>query len=284
MKKALYIGRVLLFMTAIPVMIASVVWANKLSRRYTLQDRVYTNLSNKLRFVESGDLDTLLTHYQLTAKQTPVRSFNWHELKTGLNSQEWVDSANVYLDANNDLHIVYRQREPHVRIVETDNPEGGYYLDEEANRILLSDKFLVRVPVATMPLLKQNNIDKQVLLDVVKISDAILLDSFWRAACTQLDIRSNGEIQLIPAMGQQVIRLGNADQIENKLARLTLFYQQGYKTIRWSLYDEIDARFAGQIVGRNTHGKVLSIDPYDPKANKLLADSNQTKTPLKKLN
>ncbi|MGI9192163.1 MAG: hypothetical protein ACR2IL_08560, partial [Chitinophagaceae bacterium] len=71
MKKALYIGRVLLFMTAIPVMIASVVWANKLSLRYTLQDRVYTNLSSKLRFVESGDLDTLLTHYQLTAKQTP---------------------------------------------------------------------------------------------------------------------------------------------------------------------------------------------------------------------
>lgn len=282
MKKALYIGRVLLFMTAIPVMIGSVVWADKLSRRYTLQSTVYTNLSKSLRFVESGDMDTLLTHYRLEPHQTQLRSFNWYELESGLNNQSWIDSANVYLDAANQLHIVYRQRQPHVRIVETDNPEGGYYLDANANRILLSNKFLVRVPVATMPLLKQNNIDKQVLLDVVQISDAVLRDTFWRAACTQLDIRSNGEIQMIPAMGNQVIRLGNADAIENKLARLTLFYQQGYNTIRWSLYDELDARFAGQIIGRNTRGAILSIDPYDPKANALLADSTHPKNVLKK--
>ena len=284
MKKVLYILRVLLFMTAIPAMIFALVWADKMSYGYTVNDRVFTNLSPQLRFVDPQDLDTLLTHYNFKFKQTPIRNFNWHELEDGLKTQTWIDSANVFIDAERNLHVVYRQRQPHVRIVEIDNPDGGYYLDAQGDRILLSEKFLVRVPVATLPLLQQNNIDKTVRMNLVAVSDAILRDTFWSAACTQLDVLPSGEIQMVPAIGNQIIRLGNADNIHDKLARLTLFYQQGYNTVPWKVYQEIDARFMGQIIGRNTQGKILSVDPYDPKAKKLLADSTTKLLPLQKIN
>lgn len=283
MKQLLKIVRILLFWATIPAMVSTLVWANTLSKTYTVQDRHYHSLNPGLRFVEESDLDTLLTHYQLKDNQTQIRRFPWHELEDGLNTQEWIDSANVYVDADNDLHIVYRQRQPHVRIVEADNLDGGYYLDAEGNRIQLSNKFLVRVPVATMPLLAQNNLDKKVRQQLVAISNEIMRDSFWSAACSQLDVKPNGEVQLIPAMGNQIIRLGDAEDIENKLDRLTVFYKQGFKTVPWNMYNEIDARFEGQIIGRNTEGKILSIDPYDKK-NKPLADSTQPKTSIKKIN
>lgn len=283
MKQLLKIVRILLFWATIPAMVSTLVWANTLSKTYTVQDRHYHSLNPGLRFVEESDLDTLLTHYQLKDNQTQIRRFPWHELEDGLNTQEWIDSANVYVDASNDLHIVYRQRQPHVRIVEADNLDGGYYLDAEGNRIQLSNKFLVRVPVATMPLLAQNNLDKKVRQQLVAISNEIMRDSFWSAACSQLDVKPNGEVQLIPAMGNQIIRLGDAEDIENKLDRLTVFYKQGFKTVPWNMYNEIDARFEGQIIGRNTEGKILSIDPYDKK-NKPLADSTQPKTSIKKIN
>lgn len=283
MKQLLNILRILLFWATIPAMVSTLVWANTLSKSYKVQSRQYQSLNPGLRFVEDTDLDTLLTHYQLRDNETEIRRFPWQELEEGLNMQEWIDSANVYVDASNDLHIVYRQRQPHVRIVEADNMDGGYYLDAEGNRIQLSNKFLVRVPVATMPLLQQNNLDKKVRQQLVAISNEIMRDSFWSAACSQLDVKPNGEVQLIPAMGNQIIRLGDAEGIENKLDRLTVFYRQGFKTVPWNLYNEIDVRFEGQIIGRNTEGKILSIDPYDKK-NKPLADTTKPKIITKKIN
>ena len=283
MKQLLKILRILLFWATIPAMVSTLVWANTLSKTYKVQRSQYQSLNPGLRFVEDTDLDTLLTHYQLRDNETHIRRFPWQELEEGLNMQEWIDSANVYVDASNDLHIVYRQHQPHVRIVEADNLDGGYYLDAEGNRIQLSNKFLVRVPVATMPLLQQNNLDKKVRQQLVAISNEIMRDSFWSAACSQLDVKPNGEIQLIPAMGNQIIRLGNAENIENKLDRLTVFYRQGFKTVPWSLYNEIDVRFEGQIIGRNTEGEILSIDPYDKK-NKPLADTTKPKIITKKIN
>lgn len=278
MKRFLKIARILLFLAVIPGMITTLVWANILSKKYTIQGTQYLSLSEGVRFVDHGDLDTLLSYYHFKQNETKVRNFPWAELENNLNTQEWIDSANVYVDANNQLHIVYKQRQPHVRIVEVDNPEGGYYLDGEGNRLELSDKFLVRVPVATLPLLAQNNLDKKVRQNLVAVSNQLMRDTFWRAACSQLDVKPNGEIQMVPVMGNQIIRLGDADDIENKLNRLTAFYNQGYQTVPWKLYNEIDARFQGQIIGRNTEGKILSVDPYDAASKKAMADTTTLNT------
>ena len=274
MQSFLKIVRILLFLATIPAMVSTLVWANELSKTYTIQGTQYHSNSKGLRFVEDADLDTLMSYYRLELNRTPVRQFAWPELENGLNNQAWIDSANVYVDASQQVHIVYKQRQPYVRIVEADNVEGGYYLDAQGDRIQLSDKFLVRVPVATMPLLLQNNREKQVRQDLVDISRAIMHDSFWTAACSQLDVKPNGEIQMVPAMGKQLIRLGNATNITNKLDRLTAFYRQGYNTVPWNLYNEIDARFEGQIIGRNTEGKILSVDPYDVKPSNAASDSS----------
>lgn len=274
MKAFLKIVRILLFLATIPAMVSTLVWANELSKKATIRGTQYHSLSQGLRFVEDADLDTLMSYYRLELNRTPVRQFAWPELENGLNNQAWIDSANVYVDASQQVHIVYKQRQPYVRIVEADNVEGGYYLDAQGDRIQLSDKFLVRVPVATMPLLLQNNREKQVRQDLVAISRAIMHDSFWTSACSQLDVKPSGEIQMVPAMGKQIIRLGNATNITNKLDRLTAFYRQGFNTVPWNLYNEIDVRFEGQVIGRNTEGKILSVDPYDVKPSKAASDSS----------
>lgn len=277
MKQFLKILRILLFLATIPAMVSTLVWANKLSKTATITGAQYHSLSQGLRFVEESDLDTLMSYYHLKLNQTPVRQFPWPDLENGLNNQAWIDSANVYVDANRQLHVVYKQRQPYVRIVEADNLDGGYYLDAQGNRIQLSDKFLVRVPVATMPLLLQNNSEKQVRQNLIEVSRAIMHDSFWSSACSQLDVKPSGEIQMVPAMGKQIIRLGDATNISNKLDRLTVFYRQGYNTVPWNEYNEIDVRFEGQVIGRNTQGKILSVDPYDKKIAKMASDSSSPK-------
>jgi hypothetical protein len=76
-------------------------------------------------------------------------------------------------------------------------------------------------------------------------------------------------------MGTQTIILGTTDDLENKMARLFTFYQQGMNTIKWTLYDEIDLRFKGQIVCRNTRGQILAEDPYAKEIPKAKQDAQK---------
>jgi hypothetical protein len=50
-------------------------------------------------------------------------------------------------------------------------------------------------------------------------------------------------ISLIPSFGNQNILLGDIEDLENKLDKLKLFYQQGLYTVPWQKYDEIDCVF-----------------------------------------
>ncbi len=65
------------------------------------------------------------------------------------------------------------------------------------------------------------------------------------------------------------------------MARLFTFYQQGVNTIKWSLYDEIDLRFKGQIVCRNTRGEILAEDPYAKEIPKTKQDAQKEVSTLK---
>ncbi|MEZ5047316.1 MAG: hypothetical protein R2831_10035 [Chitinophagaceae bacterium] len=99
--------------------------------------------------------------------------------------------------------------------------------------------------------------------ELVKLAMRIDQDSFWSAFVTQIILTDEKEINLVPAIGNQLIRLGTIESMDDKLNRLFVFYQKGLKTYPWDLYDEVDVRFERQIVVRNNNGKKLTEDPYD---------------------
>ncbi|QLH46601.1 MAG: hypothetical protein HWD58_13795 [Bacteroidota bacterium] len=112
---------------------------------------------------------------------------------------------------------------------------------------------------------------------MVTLANFIQADSFWNAAIAQIVVTKNYEIQLIPVMGHQVIRLGDAKDLDDKMNRLLRFYQQGIHSLPWEKYDELDVRFKRQIICRNLKGLDLTEDPYDEKARPLCENNNLNK-------
>ena len=57
-------------------------------------------------------------------------------------------------------------------------------------------------------------------------------DPFWMAQIDQVDITPTDTFELIPKLGNQVIRFGNADNYEEKFNKLLAFYKQVQTKIR----------------------------------------------------
>lgn len=205
-----------------------------------------------------------------------LKHIDLNGVEASLAKNPWVRHAQAWLGADQRLHVRVEQRVPVIRLLQNDSSGMASYLDAWADPIPLSDAYIPRLPVASVPPLGFSRKDLEKKSGLVRMANYLQRDSFWNAVVTQIDMDSNGELRLIPAIGQQVILFGEPEQIEDKFARLLAFYRRGVHTLDWTRYDELDVRFSGQVVARNLRGEVLSTDPYD-KA--LLAAKKPTAVP-----
>ncbi|HPI53608.1 MAG TPA: hypothetical protein PLU10_02885 [Chitinophagaceae bacterium] len=251
-----------MFLLSIPLIISAFVFAKIQSSKDVCQGVDIRMTNPEFSFVSKDDVVAILKEHHIQPQSTRVKAIQIPELENAILENKWIASTNMFVSANSVLHVLVEQREPKVRILQKDSSDYSYYLDQYANAIEWSEKYTPRLPVVTAPTLGYTRADLNLKSDLVMLANFIAKDSFWNVAISQIDIHEGNQIRLIPAIGTQVILLGDISDLENKMARLFAFYQQGINTISWDKYDEIDVRFQGQVVCRNTRGEKLSEDPY----------------------
>jgi len=78
--------------------------------------------------------------------------------------------------------------------------------------------------------------------------DYITGNKFWNAQIAQINVRNDLKIELVPRVGDAIILLGRLDNYEEKLNRVFRLYHQGFKTMGWNRYEQLDVQYEHQIV------------------------------------
>jgi cell division protein FtsQ len=186
-------------------------------------------------------------------KGEKIASFNLRRLEQLLKNNVWAEEAELYFDNQDVLHISILEREPIARIFTISG--NSFYIDNTARQIPLSDKMSARVPVFTnFPDQKVlNEKDSLILNDVKKIAQFIMKDEFWMAQVEQIDISQCGfkcwQFEMIPTIGNHIVKLGNGEDIEKKFHRLLLFYREVISKTGFDKYNVINVQYAGQVIG-----------------------------------
>lgn len=182
-------------------------------------------------------------------------------MENALQKDLWIKKAEIFFDNNNVLQVKIAEREPVVRIFTTSG--ASFYMDSSLTRLPLSDKFSARLPVFTnfptdvLVLMKADSI---LLKEIKTLSEFIGGDPFWMAQIDQVDITPVRTFELIPKLGNQVIRFGNAENYGEKFNKLLAFYKQVQTRIGWNRYSVIDLQFKNQVVGINRDAKEIKMD------------------------
>jgi cell division protein FtsQ len=114
----------------------------------------------------------------------------------------------------------------------------------------LVEKLSARVPVITgfVDVKKMNAKDSAFLEEVKEVAQFIYSNEFWNAQTGQIDITSEKTFELIPVVGDHIIKLGRGEKVEEKLNRLFVFYKQVLGKVGFNKYAALDVQYDGQVV------------------------------------
>lgn len=140
------------------------------------------------------------------------------------------------------LGVKVYHRKPAVRIMSS---QGNYYLDKIGNRIPISRNYAAEVKVATGSI--SETYAKEKLLPFMMY---IQEDTFWNAQIEQVQVDQDGDIYLIPLVGDQIVELGKPENYEDKLRNLFAFYKQVLAKNKWDKYKMISVKYKDQVVAK----------------------------------
>lgn len=92
------------------------------------------------------------------------------------------------------------------------------------------------------------NFHELALYKVWKLASYIRQNIFLSAQIDQIIVTENLEIELIPLIGEQLIILGDIDNLEIKFQNLETLYTQGFQMVGWDKYKTINLKYINQVV------------------------------------
>lgn len=239
---------------------------------YGMSDTIVlaTNINESLKN-EFGDL---LKKQRKDIDQKKIESF--------LMQNPYIEQAQVYQTLKGVLNIEIKQREPIVRIYTLRNKE--YYIDKLGKVILIDDNQLTDVVVASGNVdINNSNLDKNLdtidienkkgfdktLSNIYYIAQKLAIDSILNYQIDQIYVPAKGNYELIPKIGNYIIRIGENKDLEEELIKLRYLYKEAFSRNGWDNYSFVDLRFRHQVVCTKKGGIEATIDSSQTTTNKV---------------
>jgi cell division protein FtsQ len=259
-KKILVISVWILLTSGLVVLLVAAI-SKKNSAQLSQVEIHISGVQNNYFIAEKDVLNILQKVHGHKLDKSSIKSLDLSAMESALEKNDWIERAEMFIDNNNVLQIKITEREPIARIFT--NSGASFYIDSSLAMLPLSDKFSARLPVFTSFPTEVKVLKKQdsILLNEVKIlSEYINAHPFWMAQIDQIDITPAATFEMIPKLGNQIIRFGNANNCAQKFNKLLAFYQKVQTKVGWNKYSVVDVQFKDQVIGVNRNAAEVKSD------------------------
>lgn len=241
----------LIYMTLIPSFMA-----DKYYHELCREIKISIKDSMEYRFITPGSLLSMVQEEKLDILGSELYNIDLEGIEDILKDVRELEEVEVFTTADGILHIDADQRDPLMRVITSYG--NNYYIDKNGFVIPHSITFTPRLIVVSGNIsvpdscIIGKNIFEQDENSIVKqtfrMVEYINGDEFWSRFIEQIWINEKGELELVPRVGEHLVKFGSADDFEWKFRILRTFYKEKIPAVGWDKYDEIDMRFNGQLV------------------------------------
>ena len=183
---------------------------------------------NKLLIEKNQDLKTL-NKVDLDLKK----------LEISVNKQDMIQKADVFVTVDGVLKAIVKQKTPVGRVFES---SGSFYIDNEGNRMPLSDNYTARVPLVSGEITR---VKKEKLSEVLRM---ITVDDFLKKNIISVQVIPNGSLIMLNRNYDFQIDFGQPVDVEKKFKNYKAFFQKAVSDSTLSKYKWINLRFTKQVV------------------------------------
>jgi len=199
-------------------------------------------------FIKNADVVAVLNQNNIHAGET-LEDIDLRKTEAQLKQNTWIKDAEAFFDNLQTLHVNVIEREPLARVFTVSG--SSFYIDSSGLRLPVNENATARVIVFTsFPSDKEilSKPDSLVLNDIKRLAQYISADSFLNEQTAQVNITAQRTYEITPVIGNQVIRIGNADSLDEKFTKLIAFYKQVFSKVGFEKYSVIDVQYEGQVV------------------------------------
>ena len=192
-------------------------------------------------FVTKNEISAILQKKELYPIGKKLAQIHSRDIENELNKHPLIDQTECYKTPSGKLKIEVHQRVPILRVIS--NKGENYYIDNKGSIMPPNAKCIAHRVIAT------GNVEKSFAMRYLYKFGVFLQDNkFWEAQIEQIHVLPNLNVELVPRVGNHIIYLGNLENIEEKLARLKVFYEKALSKVGWNKYSRINLEFGNQII------------------------------------
>ncbi|WP_447640410.1 MULTISPECIES: hypothetical protein [Chitinophagaceae] len=188
-------------------------------------------------------------------KGIPAKDINLKKIETALETNPWISHVKMYFDDENNLCASIWESEPIARVFTLAGT--SFYIDSATRMLPLHPSVIARLPVFTSFTSSNTKLakpDSLLLVDVKKVAQFIVADTFWNAFVSEININQDKTFDIIPVLGNTTISLGRGDSLPEKFDRLYSFYKQVWTKTGFNRYEKLDVRCYNQVVATRRGG------------------------------
>ncbi len=177
------------------------------------------------------------------------KALNFRELEERVLQNRLVKKCMVHQDWSGTLTVDIDQQKPLARLVTEQTGDKEGYLTEDGEVVPLSKYHTVKVLLVSGKYFQGvTDLKNKKSADLFAFIKKINEDEFWKAQITQLSVTKDGNISVIPEVGNHIIDFGIATDVETKLNKIKILYQKILPAKGWAKYKVISVKYRNQIV------------------------------------
>jgi cell division protein FtsQ len=212
-------------------------------------------------FIEKPDILQTVQNKFGSLEGKPLNSINISLLEKIINTNPFISNAEVFSTVDGKINIDVKQRIPVLRVLNHDNE--SFYVDDKGVFMPLSENYTARVPLVN-GFIFDREAEKKVPVAIHTSNDSVVLKTkleevfnvvmytsqqdFWKDDIQQLYVNADGEIEIIPRIGNHSIIIGDDQQTAEKFNKLMIFYHEGLNKKGWDKYKTINLKYKDQVV------------------------------------
>lgn len=214
----------------------------------------FANSRNNARYIEQIDVKLLSSnnHFitQESVEKLIIQTFprdskivnselNLKKIEDKLNKHSSIAQSEVFVDVDGKLHAEVTQKKAIARVI---NGSQSYYIDENGDKMPLSNQFSAHVPIVYGQLKPKN---KEVFS---KLLNQISEDEFLKTTITGIQINTDQSLIFTVRDYDYLVEFGHMKEIEKKFDNYKAFIHYSKNDTIIGYYKNVNLRFTEQVV------------------------------------
>lgn len=190
---------------------------------------------DKYSFIDESDVFLYIKSRGLNPIGKPVDFKRSDKLEKCVQSINVIRTAECYVNNFGIVIINITQRIPVYRVLSL---KGSYYIDSDRRIMPISKNFTTLLPLVTGYV--KHDDAKSKIYDFIEYLQS---DEFWKNHIGQINVRENGNVELITKIGAKTLVLKDFNDYATKFKQMEALYSQ-YPAHLWSnKYSLVDLRY-----------------------------------------